>query len=103
MQSKAAFKTNIGTFVINFIVNSHGLTGIHKISQQTIIIVVYMICKCFVSRLIESVLFLINVSIFDDLDPRLSGLFRPVPTSPDNRGLTALSLTCFIPIYCAFQ
>ena len=36
------------------------------------------------------VLFLINIHIFDYLDPRLSVLFRAGPTSPDNRGLTVI-------------
>ena len=47
------------------------------------------ICKSHVSRLIvvcsiESVLFFINIHIFNYPDPRLSGLFRLVPTSLDN-------------------
>ena len=35
---------------------------------------------------------LINVHIFDYPDPRLSGLFRVAPMSPDNRGPTVCSL-----------
>ena len=51
------------------------------------------ICNGVVSQLnvvflIQSVLFLINTHIFDHPDPRLSGLFRLVPSSPDKRGLT---------------
>jgi len=38
------------------------------------------------------VLLLINVHIFDYPDPRLSGLFRVVPTSPDNRGSTVVGI-----------
>ena len=34
------------------------------------------------------VLLFINIHIFDYPDPRLSGLFRLVPTSPENRGST---------------
>ena len=51
------------------------------------------ICKRVVSQLhvvflIQSVLFFTNIHIFHYLDPWLSWLFRPVPTSPDNRGST---------------
>ena len=38
-----------------------------------------------------SILLFINIHIFDYPDPRLSVLFRVVPTSPDNRGLTVLN------------
>ena len=37
-----------------------------------------------VAFLIESVLFFINIYIFDYPDRQLSGLFSLVPTSPDN-------------------
>ena len=37
-----------------------------------------------------TVLYFINIYIFDYPDPRLSRLFSLVPTSPDNRGLTVL-------------
>ena len=52
-----------------------------------------MICNSVVSQLnvvflIQSVLFFINIHIFDYPDPRLSGLLCLVPTSPDNRGST---------------
>ena len=38
--------------------------------------------------LYKKVLFVINIHIFDYPDPRLSGQFRLVPTSRDNRGST---------------
>ena len=38
------------------------------------------------------VLLFINIRIFDYPGPRLSGLFRLVPTSPDNRGSTVLPI-----------
>ena len=40
-------------------------------------------------------LLFINIHIFDYPDPRLSGLFRVVPTSQDNRGSTVISLMPF--------
>ena len=51
------------------------------------------ICNSVVSQLnvaflIQSVLFFININTFNYPDPRLSGLFRLVPTSPDKRGST---------------
>ena len=39
------------------------------------------------------IVWLINIHIFDYLYSRLSGLFRPVTESPDNRGLT-VQLNC---------
>ena len=36
--------------------------------------------------------YLINIHIFGYPDSRLSGLFTEVPTSPDNRGSTVLTL-----------
>ena len=78
-------------------------------------IVFQVICKIVVSRL--NVVFLIysvlldfairytNILIFDYPDPRLSGLFRVVPTSPDNRGSTVLlynyRFICFLPLCMA--
>ena len=49
-----------------------------------------MICKIVVSRLKVVLLdfAVINIHIFDYPDPPLSGLFRVVPTSVDNRGST---------------
>ena len=41
--------------------------------------------KKLASRTFVLLLF-INIHIFDYPDPRLSGLFHVVPTSPDNRG-----------------
>ena len=61
-------------------------------------IVFQMICKIVVltikCRLNQfcSILLFINIHIFDYLDPRLSGLFREVPTSPDNRGSTVFGV-----------
>ena len=54
-----------------------------------------MICNSIVSQLnvvvlIQSVLFFINIHILNYPDPRLSGLFCLVPTSPDNRGSTVV-------------
>ena len=43
--------------------------------------------------------YLINISVFDYPDSRLSGLFTKVPTSPDNRGSTVRSnLLGWLPI-----
>ena len=47
------------------------------------------------------VLLLINIHIFDYLDPWLSILFRAGPTSPDNRGSTVILL--FYWSFCANQ
>ena len=62
-------------------------------------IVFQMICKSVVLELnvvflfdqFCSILLFINIHIFGYPDPRLSGLFRVVPTSPDNQGSTVLS------------
>ena len=43
-------------------------------------------------QIIISHFYLINIHIFDYPDSRLSGLFTEVPTSPDNRGSTVLTL-----------
>ena len=45
-------------------------------------------------QIIISHFYLINIHIFDYPDPRLSGLFTEVPTSPDDRGLTVVQLLC---------
>ena len=41
-------------------------------------------------NIVCSILLFINIHIFDYPDPRLFGLFRVVPTSPDNRGSTLI-------------
>ena len=46
-----------------------------------------------------SILLFINIHIFDYPDPRLSGLFRVVPTSPDNRGSTVLLFLLLIYLF----
>ena len=43
-------------------------------------------------QIIISHFYLINIHIFDYPDPRLSGLFTEVPTSPDDRGSTVVQL-----------
>ena len=53
------------------------------------------ICNSIVSQLnvvflIQSVLFFINIHIFNYPDPRLYGLLCLVPMSPDNRGSTVV-------------
>ena len=45
-------------------------------------------------QIIISHFYLINIHIFDYPDPRLSGLFTEVPTSPDDRGSTVVQLLC---------
>ena len=57
------------------------------------------ICEGFVSRSNVALynnyfLFLINIHVLDYQEPKLSGLFRPVSTSPDNRGSTVYPTLC---------
>ena len=71
------------------------VTNVTADSEDADNIVFQMIRKSVVSRLnvvflISSVLLFINIHIFNYPDPRLSGLFCLVPTSPDNQGSTVL-------------